>query len=258
MKFYIPYTTFHNPTQRIIFSFLFLFGFFLTMQAQVGEHRNRLAIGANGGYSISSVRFTPEIPQGHITGFTGGLSMRYTCEKYFKTICSIYGEVNLNTMGWKENILDINDQPVINEQTGLEEKYSRSIKYIQVPIMAQLSWGKEIQGWSFFFRGGPQFGFYQSESVTMNFDPEYRNIDARACKVVEQETLPLKNKFDYGITGGIGVEYSHHTAGHLLFEARYYYGLGNIYADSSADTFGSSNHQNIQLKVSYLFDIIKK
>lgn len=230
----------------------------LPCKSQVGEHRNRLALGVNGGYSLSSIRFTPKVPQGYQSAFTGGLSVRYTCEKYFKTVCSIYGEVNFNTMGWKEDILDVNDQPVVNQQTGVEERYSRSIKYIQVPIMAHLAWGKETQGWNFFFRGGPQFGFYQSESTSMNFDPEQRNIEARANKIVEQETLPVKNKFDYGIAGGIGVEYSHKKAGHLLVEARYYYGLGNIYPDSASDTFGSSNHQNIQLKVSYLFDLIKK
>lgn len=239
---------------------LFLFIFILiplTISAQVGEHRNDFSIGLNGGYTLSSVHFTPQVPQGFHGGATAGLSFRYVCEKYFKTICSIYGEVNFNSIGWKQDILDIDDHAVINEETGLAERYSRTIKYIQVPIMAHLAWGRENKGWNFFFHGGPQFGFYQSESTSANYDFDHRNIDARANKVVEQETTPVDRKFDYGIVGGIGVEYSLPRFGHLLVEGRYYYGLGNIYPDSSTDTFGSSNFQNIQFKVSYLFDITK-
>lgn len=229
----------------------------VTASAQVGQHRNDFSIGLNGGYTFSSVRFTPSVPQGFHTGPTAGLSFRYVCEKYFKTICSIYGEVNFNSIGWKQDILDADDHAVINTVTGLPEHYSRTIKYIQVPIMAHLAWGREQKGWNFFFHGGPQFGFYQSESTSVNYDYEQRNIDARSNKVIEQETLPVDRKFDYGIVAGIGVEYSLPRFGHLLVEGRYYYGLGNIYPDASTDTFGSSNFQNIQLKVSYLFDIFK-
>lgn len=243
---------------RMKYIYLFLFSAFsLYASAQVGEHRNNFSLGVNGGYTLSSVHFTPQVTQGYLTGPTAGISFRYVCEKYFKTICSIYGEVNFNTMGWKEDILDVNDNPVINAQTGIAERYSRKMRYIQVPIMAHLAWGREEKGWNFFFHGGPQFGFFQKETTSANYDFEQRNIDDRANKIVEQETTPVDNKFDYGIVGGIGVEYSMPRVGHLLVEARYYYGLGNIYPDSSADTFGSSNFQNIQFKVSYLFDIIK-
>ena len=61
-------------------------------------------------------------------GVTGGLSLRYVCEKYFNTICSIYGEVNYASIGWKEKILTGTDQPVINSN-GLAEEYSRTINY---------------------------------------------------------------------------------------------------------------------------------
>ncbi len=43
--------------------------------------------------------------------------------------------------------------------------------------------------------------------------------------------------------------------GHFLAEARYYYGLGNIYGSSKRDYFGKSNYGQIVFKVSYLFDI---
>ena len=75
--------------------------------------------------------------------------------------------------------------------------------------------------------------------------------------MVNQETMPVENKFDYGITGGIGLEYSHPVIGHFMVEARYYYGLGNIYGNTKRDYFGRSNFGTIVVKGTYLFDIIR-
>ncbi|MBR7054459.1 MAG: PorT family protein, partial [Prevotella sp.] len=60
---------------------------------------------------------------------------------------------------------------------------------------------------------------------------------------------------DYGIAGGLGVEYSRPGMGHFLIEGRYYYGLGNIYGASKRDYFGVSNFSNISLRLTYLFDL---
>ena len=73
----------------------------LQMSAQVGEHRSDFAIGVNGGYSLSNIGFVPKVSQGMLGGFTGGLSMRYVCEKYFSTIWSVQAEVNYTQTGWK-------------------------------------------------------------------------------------------------------------------------------------------------------------
>ena len=60
-----------------------LLGIFLmlpfTLHAQIGKHRNDLAIGVNGGYVLSNVGFTPTVSQGMHGGITGGLSLRYVC-----------------------------------------------------------------------------------------------------------------------------------------------------------------------------------
>ena len=61
----------------------------LTASAQIGDHRNDFAIGVNGGYVLSNVGFTPSVRQSMHGGVTGGLSVRYVCEKYFNTICSL-------------------------------------------------------------------------------------------------------------------------------------------------------------------------
>ena len=227
------------------------------VHAQVGQHRNDLAIGVNGGYVLSNVSFVPSVPQGFHGGVTGGFSVRYTCEKYFKSICAIYAEVNYSKIGWKEEILDIEDKPVINPQTKLEEEFKNTINYIQIPVFAHLGWGRERSGFQFFVNIGPQLGFYLSEGSTANYDIKRPNMGDRVSPVVAQDTMMVENKFDYGIAGGIGLEFSHRKLGHFLLEGRYYYGLGNMYGDSKRDFFARSNFGNIVVKLTYLFDLFR-
>lgn len=225
--------------------------------AQIGLYRNDMSIGVNGGYVLSNVGFNPKVNQTYHGGFTGGVSFRYVCEKYFSTICALQAEVNFAQIGWKEEILDANDAPVINPVTGVAEQYSRTMNYVQIPIFAHLGWGREDKGFQFFFQAGPQLGFCLSESTKMNFNFEDINLDDRVNHTVAQDTMAVENKFDYGIVAGLGVEYSHPKVGHFQLEARYYYGLGNIYGDSKKDYFGKSNFGNIIVKLTYLFDIIR-
>lgn len=244
-----------NRSILCIISLLMLFP--LSSLAQVGEHRNDLAIGVNGGYMLSNVGFVPKVNQTFHGGYTGGLSLRYVCEKYFNSICSIYAELNYAQMGWKEDILDREDQPVINEETQQAESFSRTLNYVQLPIFARLGWGREQKGVQFFFQAGPQLGYYLSDKITKNFELDKRNSWKRANDEVHQDTMAVENKLDYGIAAGIGMEYSFPKLGHFMLEARYYYGLGNIYKDTKRDYFGKSNNSSIIVKLTYLFDLKK-
>lgn len=225
--------------------------------AQVGKYRNDLSIGVNGGYVLSSVGFTPKVNQGLHDGMTGGFSFRYVCEKYFNTVCAVQAEVNYAQIGWKESILDANDAPVVNQVTGLPEEYSRTMSYVQIPVFAHLGWGREEKGFQFFFQAGPQIGFCLGEKTKTNFNVDDANFADRVSSVVAQDTMAVENKFDYGIAAGLGLEYSHPKVGHFQLEARYYYGLGNIYGDTKRDYFGKSNFGNIVVKLTYLFDVIR-
>ena len=234
---------------------LFLLFYPLLLTAQVGSHRNEFAVGVNGGYVLSNVGFVPKVTQTFHGGMTGGVSFRYISEKYFQTLCSIHAEINYVQAGWKEDIVNLQNESVLNKNTGLAEEYSRTINYIQVPIFAHLAWGKEQRGFQFFFQAGPQFGYMLNESTQMNFDLNQANVQDRANTETTQYKMPVEHKFDYGIVAGIGVEYSLPKVGHLLLDARYYYGLGNLYGDTKRDYFARSNLSNIQLRLSYLFDI---
>lgn len=230
-------------------------------KAQVGEPRSVFSIGGNAGYIMSNVSFVPKVTQGYHGGYTGGLSLRYTCEKYFNTICSVAAEVNYSQIGWKEKILTSDDSPVIiNGTDDVKMAYQRTINYVQVPIMAHLAWGRERKGANGFINLGPQFGVCLSESTDANFDiydiDAYQRFD-RASVTIAQDTMKVENKFDYGIAVGAGIELSHPKIGHFILEGRYYYGLGNIFGDTKRDYFGRSNFGNIVIKATYLFDITK-
>lgn len=242
--------------------------------AQVGQYRNDLAIGGSLGYTLSNIAFVPTVPQDMLGGKTFGFTARYTCEKYFSSICAIVGEVNYAQIGWKERIWNMNDEPVVlHSDTTQTLQYSRKMTYVQIPLLARLGWGRERSGLQFFFQVGPQFGICIGESTESNFDvhdpafdpavkdgtygSDYKYAYARASHVVAQDSMAVENKIDYGITVGAGVEWSHSRLGHFIVEGRYYYGLGNIYGATKRDYFARSNFGNIVIKFTYLFDVIR-
>lgn len=249
---------------KYLYTLIFTCVLFATqVSAQVGEYRNRFSIGIGGGYTLNTIGFLPSVTQSMHGGYTCGLSARYTCEKYFSMLCAIQMEVNMTQLGWKERIETIDGYSVINPETNVAEEYKRDQTYIQIPILAHLSWGKEIGGVNAFINLGPQIGIYTSEKTTKNYNtpftqsnfPDGDSQEYRVNSVVKQETMPLENKFDYGIVVGAGVEWHIKHFGRLNLEGRYYYGLGNIYGDSKRDYFGASNHRTIFIKLSYLYDL---
>jgi hypothetical protein len=244
----------------LLFFLPFLGG--MTAEAQVGEHRNDFSVGFSGGVVLSNVGFMPEVPQDMHTGLTGGFTLRYTSEKYFNSICAVVAEVNYAQVGWKESILTMEDEPVINAVTGLAEEYQRDMTYVQIPVLARMGWGRERRGVQFFVQAGPQVGFFLNEKTKMNFPwdsrtPKYEDGTGRTSSVVAQDTMSVQRKVDYGIAGGLGLELSLKNVGHFLLEGRYYYGLGDIFDNSKRDYFGRSNLSNITVKLTYLFDITR-
>jgi len=211
--------------------------------AQIGEYRNDVSVGANVGMTMSSMDFSPKIKQGYNMFPTIGLTGRYVCEKYFSTICAVEVELDYNRQGWKEDIQD-----------GSGNTYQRNLSYIQLPILMQMGWGRERRGAKFIFEAGPQFGFMFADSEARGggeWDPSGRPND-----VTHQYSHGPDNKFDYGLTGGIGLELST-SIGHFILVGRYYYGLGDIYDNSKSGYFSRSANQVISVRLTYLKDLIR-
>jgi hypothetical protein len=216
----------------------------MPMMAQLGEVRNNLAVGINGGLNMSQVEFSPSIKQTNKNGMVLGVTARYMSEKYFNMLCGIQVELNYSQRGWNEKIED-----------GSENTYSRTMNYLEVPFLAHLAFGKDAidSGAQFFLNLGPQFAFFLNEKENMsdNWDPFYRPNG-----VVQQYGKMVENKFDYGIVGGGGIELST-KVGHFLLEGRYYLGLSDFYKSTKKDEFGRSGHSFIGVRLTYLYDIIK-
>lgn len=223
----------------------------LPVLAQVGEPRSDFAIGFNGGVALNTVSFDPTVKQTMHLGPTFGLTMRYTCEKYFSMVCAVQLEVNYARLGWTEDIRSASDEP-------LPDTYSRHHDYVQVPLMARLGWGREERGVMGYLVAGPQVGFCLSERTSRS---EVWTLDGqghpdRPNGMYAQYDMPIEKKFDYGITAGLGAELNTRI-GHFMLEGRYYYGLSDIYGNSKKDVFGRSANGTIMAKVTYLFSVRK-
>lgn len=210
--------------------------------AQVGEHRNDLSIGLTGGYTMNKMDFMPKIKQTMKGSPMFGIAARYICEKYFTTICGVVLELQYNNLGWDELIED-----------GTGNTYKRDLHYLQMPLLMQMGWGRERRGLKFIFEAGPQLGLYLTgkEHISDQWNPS-----ARPNGVVHQYGKEPDNKFDYGIAAGLGLECST-PIGHILLQGRYYYGLGDIFDNSKRGYFGRSANQTLQVKLTYLFDILR-
>ncbi len=213
--------------------------------AQVGELRNEVSVGFNGGYNLSSVDFSPTIKQGLQPGYTGGVTLRYTTEKYFALICAAQLELNFAQRGWTETIDD-----------GTNNTFCRTTNYIEIPFFAHLGWGKEDRGLQFFLNAGPQIGLFLNDKEYYGFTQEDPwNPNKRPNGVNAQYGKPIENKLEYGIAGGAGAELKT-GIGNFTVEGRYFFGLSDMYGNSKADPFGRSANTTITIKISYLIDII--
>ena len=151
-------------------------------------------------------------------------------------ICATQLEVNFSQRGWEEDFDD-----------GTNNSYSRVMNYVEIPVFAHLSWGKEERGFQFFLNLGPQFGFLLNDKEYYTGDWK---IEERPVSLQPIYGKKIEHNFDYGIAGGLGVEWKT-RAGNFFIEGRYYYALGDIFGNSKTDDFGRSANMTIYARLGY-------
>lgn len=204
--------------------------------AQRSNYKPEYTIGVKGGITLSNVSFSPSIKQNWLLGYTGGVSFRYIEEKFFGLIV----EANYTRRGWDQNFED------------LPYSYTRTLDYIEIPFMTHFFFGNRwIRG---FINAGPQIGFLIASKHNANFD-RYDLPDFANTKINPVYTMDIKNKIDYGITAGAGVEFRIKRKHGIVLEARYYYGLGDLFGNSKSDVFSASHNQSILVSLGYLFHL---
>lgn len=231
---------------------VFLLLFALSVQAQVGSPRNEWAVGLNGGWTLSRVTFTPTVRQVQHQAPTFGITARFTSEKYFALLAAVQMEVNYARLGWTEDI-----HSYIGNK--LPDTYQRDIHYIQVPLLTSLALGKEQNGVKGFLLLGPQVGYafadkeMRSEQWTTR-TAQQTTVPDRTNDAYLQYGKSLDRRIDYGITAGLGLELGT-GIGRFLLDARYYYGLADIFHNAKKDPFSRSAHATIMAKLTYLIDL---
>lgn len=204
------------------------------------HYAGNISIGGKGGVTMSRLQFNPSVPQTFLPGFMMGFTARYIEEKHF----GIIAEVNFEQRGWKETF------------EGYDYAYQRRLSYVQIPILTHIYFGSnKFHG---FFNAGPEVAFLLGESTSANFD--YTDVKSipdfpTTNRYTEQFTLKAKNKFDYGISAGAGIEFIARNKSSYNLEARFYYGLRDVFSNHKKDPFAGSSGMALMLTLGYHYRV---
>jgi hypothetical protein len=224
---------FPSPTlSAIVLSFLLPFCYSAESQI-INTLPYEFSYGISGGTAFSRVSFNPRIVQVYSTGITCGLTGRMTMGENV----GLQLEINYARQGWKEDF---------SETETPDYKYCRRLNYIQVPFYTHVQFGgKNVKG---FINAGPQLGYFLNESTSDNLN------GATPGRVNYQHDMPVENRFEWGISGGPGIEIRT-RAGYFLIEGRYFYSFGDIYGTQRKDNFAKASTQTMIAKITYLLPL---
>ncbi|MDL2241662.1 PorT family protein [Bacteroidales bacterium OttesenSCG-928-L03] len=204
-----------------------------TLTAQT-EFEPEWSFGVNGGVTLSKVSFSSTeatSPQKLLQDYVGGITVRYISEKNF----GLQAELNYSLRGWEEKV----------DTVAYFNEYARSLAYLELPIMTHIYFNMSKRT-RLVFNLGPQISYLVSEK-----ELKREEADDNTINITYYDTK-VQNKFDYGLTGGLGLEVRT-GIGSFILGGRYYYGLGNIFKSGRGDRFQASSNQVIGIKLSYLF-----
>lgn len=227
--------------KRLLLLVLLPLAFAGQLLAQNGEFEKKLYIGVGGGVLSSTIDFVPRKAQLFNMGMHGGVSAKFISEKHLGFIL----ELNYMQKGWTEEF----DEDV-------DYEYQRTLNYVELPFMTHVYFGDKFR---FVFNAGPQIAFmigdsYKINNSYANYLNEIRELTPDDPTVAQYDAK--LRKFDYGLTGGMGMELN--TAiGMMQLEGRYYFGLGDIFEnrDSKNKIFSRSANRNIEAKLTYYFRV---
>ena len=202
------------------------------------HYEGSIAVGGKAGASFSRVNFNPTVQQSMLPGLTAGVMFRYIEEKNFGLIA----EINMTQRGWKETF----DEADYN--------YSHRFTYLELPVMTHIYFGNQrVKG---FFNLGPELNVMLGDGIKSNFSyqeaagMDYFNQNSRH---IEQMTMKVNNKLDYGICAGAGLELNLNAKQSLLLEGRFYYGLTDVFPNHKTDIFAGSNSMSVTVTLGYFY-----
>ena len=209
----------------------------LTATAQT-HYEGTIAVGGKAGASLSRINFSPTVQQTMLPGMTAGVMFRYIEEKNFGLIA----ELNMTQRGWKEAFDDA------------DYNYSHRFTYLELPVMTHIFFGNQrVKG---FFNLGPELNVMLGDGVKSNFDYQHAgDMDyfVQNSRHIEQMTMDVKNRLDYGICAGAGMEINLNPKHSVLLEGRFYYGLTDVFPNHKTDIFAGSNSMSVTVTLGYFY-----
>ena len=213
------------------------------VQAQQNEaFKSQLILGVGGGPVFTEVDFVPSSPLSTTKGLSLGLSGQYISEKHL----GLLAELNFTQRGWTEDFSELPYNP--------DHAYSRTVNYVELPLMTHIYFGNKVK---FVVNLGPQISYMLGDKATMNdalsaFVDKEQEKDPEAPIFLQYKTID--NKFDYGLLGGLGIQFDT-SVGSFNLEGRYYFGLGDSFDSSrkKVGNFSRSAHRFIAAKLTYYF-----
>ena len=221
---------------RYIFVFCLLSLTVSTLNAQPRLRTPKYWIGVHGGVSASSVDFGPRVEgtsniiKACVLGGNGGFVFRYAGHKY----CALQMELNYVHRGWAEKIDTIG-------------RYSRSLHYIDIPVLMHLNFGSDVCRW--FLNAGPQIGYCIKDDG---------NHGTLVNGTGQAEYEPLKKRFDWGVLVGTGFYVITKKAGIYQLDIRFDYSFGGIYGTNVTDHFSKASPMDLSVNLGWLFPVQRK
>lgn len=159
------------------------------------------SFGINSGVNLSRGSFNPSIKQNLYIANSTGFIFRHVSEPHI----GLQVEVNIGQKGWIEN----------RDTVG---NYTRRLQVIDIPAMAVFILGKKKLRLAIAI--GPYITYRRKEKETFGFtDTTYFR---------DYYSKPLENKWEFGITGGLGIEV-HTRIGIFALRGSFSHGLTNLF-----------------------------
>ena len=211
-----------------------------SLVAQPRLQQPELYFGVHAGINAAGMDFYPAVPlmspitQAVTLSPLGGFVFRYSGHK----CCAIQVELNYMQRGWAEKGTE--------SSTGTAVAFARRLHYLEMPVLMHIYFGKNVvRG---FFNLGPQIGYCIAED----------GGSGTPQTVQTHQYAAIDNRFDWGITGGIGMSFRTLHAGSYMVEARFGYSFGTIFGSALSDYFQSSRPMNLSIHVGWLWEFKKK
>lgn len=210
---------------------------------------NRISIGIEGGPNATFALGTnkPGNSYGYKKypdyGTTTGLTFQWNSRKHFSLRTGICFEQKSFTS--KTIYVDF------NSGSSSEYRHINKFNYLTLPVLARFTFGKKVQ---FFYNAGVFVGYLNNQHTGMTGDSYYQiGLETIHTSYKESyDNTSQYNRFDLGITGGVGIGIPVKNHWYLSAEFRENFGLLDIYNASNYNTNTSNlNTFNLLLGISY-------